>query len=83
MKTGLDFKSMLIGALLAACVSLLAGATLKHNAELAVDRFQIRLNENQVFVIDSVTGQVWRHYASAPSGGAAGGFLDVKLRSAP
>lgn len=83
MKTGLDFKSMLIGVLLAACVSLLAGAARESGTGPVVDRFQLRLNENQVFVIDSVTGQVWRHYASAPSGGVAGGFLNVKLRSAP
>lgn len=48
-----------------------------------VGRFQLRLNENQVFIIDTATGQTWQKYVTAHQGSTASTFPDPKIGTEP
>lgn len=57
----IDFKSLAIGLLLGLCIMLVSGyATDGDNG-----RYQCSASENQVFILDTQTGQTWKVDASS------------------
>ena len=75
MKAVFDLRSFLIGAVLAMSVFLVLGAARSNSRQ--VGRFRIETNEEHVFVVDTVTGQVWKK--SAVGGLGSQDFMDSKL----
>ena len=57
MKVTLDIKSLLIGAVVTAVLMLAVGAS--RESFLRINRFSIVAEDDHVFVLDSLTGQVW------------------------
>jgi hypothetical protein len=67
MNLHLDFKSMLIGALLLLCIVLAMGAS-NRTSSTGSARFQLALpgEGNNAYIINTDTGQVWEKH---PTGG--------------
>lgn len=78
MKMAYDLKSLLIGVLLTVLVVLTLGATKDESPQ--VDRFRVETNRNHVFVVDTVTGQVWEKYVRVSEGTTSQNFAEPKLR---
>lgn len=78
MTSRVDMKSVVIGGLSVAVISLLIAATAEAPAE-AVGRYQLVTAPGTVYLVDSVTGQVW----SAGSGLARDSDRDFKLPKRP
>jgi len=57
MRYTFDFKSILVGAILAAGLFLAFGAA--HRPAPQPRRFRIEASDRYVYVLDSTTGQVW------------------------
>jgi hypothetical protein len=73
-----DVRSLILGLLIGACLTgCLAAAGV---AMVAAGRFQIATNENHVYVLDTVTGQVWQDFAASGSGTTTPGFDEPKIR---
>ena len=79
MKMAYDLKSFLIGVVLTALVVFTLGATKDESPQ--VGRFRTETNRNHVFVIDTVTGQVWEKYVESTGGTTDENFAEPKLRS--
>jgi hypothetical protein len=79
MKTAYDLKSFLIGVLLTVLVVLTLGATKDESPQ--VGRFRVETNRNHVFVVDTVTGQVWEKYVRVSEGTTSQNFAEPKLRA--
>ena len=77
MKTTLDLRSFIIGAVLAAVILLTLGAT--QNDAPQVDRFRIASTTNNVFVLDTATGQVWGKHVVPRQGTQNQEFMDPRL----
>ncbi|UCE47587.1 MAG: hypothetical protein JSW47_18560 [Phycisphaerales bacterium] len=78
MKTAYDLKSFLIGILFTVLVVLTLGAT---KDESHHGRFRVEANRNHVFVLDTVTGQVWEKYLISTGGTTSQDFAERKLGS--
>ncbi len=78
MKTAYDLKSFLVGAVLTALAVFTLGATRDESPQ--VGRFRAETNRNHVFVIDTVTGQVWEKYVKSTGGATSENFTEPKLR---
>jgi len=76
MKVAIDLKSLVIGAIVSGILIFALGAA-SHPEALRVDRFDIETVEGYVFVLDSITGQVWQMPVRA------GNFTDSKEFMAP
>lgn len=59
MNKQIDIKSLVIGILLTVCVILAMGAR-QSSVSTLFGRFQLAATENNAYIIDSTTGQVWR-----------------------
>ena len=77
MKTKFDLRSFVMGTVLAVFVLLALGASLKDSPQ--VDRFRIAPTANNVFVIDTTTGQVWGKYFNPRQGMQSQEFMDPRL----
>ena len=62
MKAMIDLRSFVVGAALTAFVLLALGASLGESPQAG--RFQVETTANNVFVVDTATGQVWGKYVS-------------------
>jgi hypothetical protein len=80
MRFGIDIKSFVIGVLATACVVAVLGASGSSTSNGPVNRFQIAGNPGHIFVIDSVTGQVWENFTSPTGGGNSPDFSAPKLK---
>lgn len=78
MKTPYDLKSFLIGVVLTVFVVLTLGAAKDESPQ--VGRFRVETNRNHVFVIDTVSGQVWEKYVKSTGGATSENFAEPKLR---
>lgn len=81
MKTSMDFRSLLIGILLALCILFLLGSA-RATIPNSNARFQLALpgEGSNALVIDTTTGQVWERH---PFGGDQGAkFRESKLDDA-
>mgnify|MGYP000855476605 CR=1 FL=1 len=79
MSKSIDVKSLLIGSLLVLFVMCLLGTTPRLAPADPVGRFIIvtsSVSDNAVYVLDTVTGQVWPRYQQ----GGTGVFLAPKLK---
>ena len=79
MKPTCDFKSFLIGVLFTTLVVLTLGAT--KDKSHRVGRFRVETNRNHVFIVDTMTGQVWEKYLRVSEGTTSEEFAESKLRS--
>jgi hypothetical protein len=52
----IDFKSLVIGLLLGLCITLVSGAS----KDGGNGRYDCSADQDQVFIIDTQTGQTWR-----------------------
>ena len=77
MKAMFEIKSFVIGAVLAAIILLALGASLKESPQ--VDRFRITSTTNNVFVLDTATGQVWGKHVVPRQGMQSQEFMDPRL----
>lgn len=77
MKETFNFRSLLIGVVLTMLLFVALGAV--NNPATQVDRFQIRTNNAHVFVIDTVTGQVWEKFVHDGGGTTSKDFSNSKL----
>lgn len=87
MKTMIDPKSVLLGAMAALVLGCGLGAgefdDLDRRADPAVSRFQINSNEQHVFVLDTATGRVWEKYLPPNQGSTSSNFKEQKLDDTP
>jgi hypothetical protein len=61
MKPQIDFKSVLIGILLALCVFLAMGAA-SSSHPMRNGRYHLAaVGDDNAYIVDSSTGRVWRH----------------------
>ncbi len=81
MKVRIDFKSMMIGVLLTVTLGLVTGATVRERLLGQVGRFSLVATQNEAWLVDTTTGQVWHANESAPLDAQA--FLTPKLPDAP
>ena len=58
MKTQIDMKSAVVGAVLGVAVCLLAGVAGNRLRE-TIGRFRLACEDNRTYLVDTVTGQVW------------------------
>ncbi len=58
MKSYVDIKSFIIGILVTVCIALVMGSV-SSSGVLPYGRFQLVIRENNEFVIDTASGQVW------------------------
>ena len=79
MEMAYDLKSFLIGVVLTALAFFTLGAAKDESSQ--VGRFLTETNRNHVFVIDTVTGQVWEKYVKSTGGATSDNFAEPKLRS--
>ena len=77
MKAVFDLRSFLIGAVLVTLVFLVLGAARGDSRQ--VGRFRIETNEEHVFVVDTVTGQVWEKSVVGGHGARSQDFMDSRL----
>jgi len=66
--------------LVAVCVFAALGASGSSTSHGPVNRFQIAGNPGHIFVIDSVTGQVWEDFTPQTKGGKSPDFSAPKLK---
>ena len=71
MKAKLNPTSLLLGAILGALTTLTIAATTISTQTGTAGRFQLLATDNNVFKIDTATGQVWRTYATHDLGNFA------------
>ena len=64
MKTKIDIKSVIIGALLT--VVVIFGVAAATDEEDPIGRYQIALTDRYIIVLDSATGEMWRRYPTSP-----------------
>ena len=87
MKTTIDPKSVLLGAMAAVVLGCAFGAGdsagRDHRADPAISRFQINSNEQHVFVLDTATGQVWENYLPPNQGSTSSNFMEPKSVDQP
>ncbi len=79
MTVHIDFKSMLIGGLLAVLLCLLAGAATSERAG-QIGRFKMTAGAKDAWPVDTATGQVWRANDSIKLSGRE--FLEPKIPGA-
>ncbi|MBN2128357.1 MAG: hypothetical protein JW741_02635 [Sedimentisphaerales bacterium] len=60
MKTRIDMKSVIIGAVAAVGLCFLVGATGSGDRPGAIGRFQIACTNTLCYLVDTATGQVWQ-----------------------
>ena len=66
MKDRIEIKSLVLGALLGVLALLALGAVAPQGPNGA--RFRLIVAENQIFKIDTVTGQAWKTDVNRPDG---------------
>jgi hypothetical protein len=74
MKLHIDLKSAALGLLAGIIVTLTVGATAKPTGPIG--RFQIEVGQQNAFVIDTATGEVWRGHGNS---GVSPNFSNPKL----
>lgn len=79
MKATCDFKSFLTGVFLTILGILTLGTT--KNESRQVGRFRIGTNRNHVFIVDTMTGQMWEKYGRVSEGTTGENFTGPKLRA--
>jgi hypothetical protein len=79
MRTTYDLKSSLIGVLITALVVLALGAIKDESYQ--VGRFRVETNRNHVFILDTMTDQVWEKYVRVSEGTTSENFAEPKLRA--
>lgn len=79
MTVHIDFKSMMIGGLLALLLCLLVGAATNERAG-QIGRFKITAGVRDAWLVDTATGQVWHANDSVKLSGRE--FLEPKLPGA-
>jgi len=77
MKMNLELKSLFVGVIITVLLTLALGAT--KESFLRVGRFHIEVDHNHVFVLDSITGQVWEKYLLPDRGTTSKDFAEPKL----
>ena len=77
MKAMFDLRSFVMGVVLAVFVLLALGASLKDLPQ--VDRFRIASTANNVFVLDTATGQVWGKYVVPRRDAKGQEFMNPRL----
>lgn len=65
MVRSIDFKSALIGSIVAGLILFLVGAV-DYVPPDDYGRFQIETNDSHAFILDSATGQVWASSFQVP-----------------
>lgn len=82
MRNPLHIRSFIAGLILGAGLLACLGAA-GVVASATPNRFTIATNESHVFVLDTVTGQVWEEFAPNGSGQTSDGFSEPKIRIQP
>jgi hypothetical protein len=80
MRIRIDFKSLMIGGLLAVMLCLVTGATVRERLLGQVGRFSLATTQDGAWLVDTTTGQVWHANESARTDTQA--FLAPKLPDA-
>ena len=78
MNKKVDFKSLIIGALVTFCIVLVMGAE-GFTSISSEGRFQIVARDNHVYVLDSRNGRVWERYSPSTSGRTSQNFHAEKI----
>jgi hypothetical protein len=79
MQTRMNVRTLILGIILGGCLTASLGAV--DNSSPSSGRFAIATNEGHVFVLDTITGQVWERFTPPTPGGDSNGFYYPKIKT--